>query len=118
MESIINNLRSKILKYRFDLFDEKLLQSQLFEFVLRNEGFVREFRLDNRSIVDFYHPELKIALEIKIQGSSMSIYRQVKRYCEFDSVNCLILVSAKAMSLPPLIDNKKSYVILLGKSWL
>jgi hypothetical protein len=118
MEKIINELRHKILKYRFDLYDEKQLQLQMFELVLKDLGFLREFRLDNKSIVDFYQPDIKLALEVKIQGSSMAIYRQIKRYCEFESVDGLVLVSAKAMSLPLLIESKPAYIILLGKSWL
>lgn len=114
----MNDIRNKILKYKYPLESEKELQELLFEFVLEKEGYLREYRLSSQDIVDFYQPELKIAIEVKIKGGSSEIYRQIQRYCRHESVKQVILVSSKAMGLPDEIEGKECSVLTLGKVWL
>lgn len=115
---LIKLIQNRVNSYRFDLYDEKILQQQLFDFVLKDLGFVREFRLDSKNIVDFYNQENKLAIEIKIQGSPAAIYRQIARYCEFQSVATICLITVKTMGLPSIVNEKPTTVISLGRSWL
>ena len=114
----MNEIKNNILKYKYSLSSEKELQKELFDFSLKKLGFIKEYRLSKRDIIDFYHPELKIGIEVKIKGSSSEIYRQVKEYCKYPEINQLLLVSNKAMGLPPEIEEKHVEVLLLGKIWL
>ena len=76
----------------------------------------REYRLDNKNIPDFFINGL--AIEVKIKGSKTSIYKQCKRYCEFDEVKALLLVTNRTMGFPKDINGKDCYFHSLGKSWL
>lgn len=114
----MKEIMAKILQYRYPLDSEKELQELMFKHVLEKEGYIREYRLSNEDIVDFYHPVLKIAIEVKIKGSSSNIYRQIKRYCLHSNVESLVLVSAKAMGIPSQIEGKPCGILLLGKTWL
>lgn len=99
--------------YRFSVYDEKILQEQIFNLILKKYNFKREYRLDSKSIIDFYEPINKIGIEIKVKGNVSDIYRQCKRYCENDLIKELILISAKTMNLPKEINGKKTSVILI-----
>lgn len=59
-----------------------------------------------------------IALEVKLRASKRAIYRQCERYCQYDQVNGLILVSATAMGFPEEIHGKSTWVASLGGGWL
>lgn len=105
-------------KYQWETRDEKLLQEELYNIFLKNLGFIREYRIDSKNIIDFFHPESGIALECKTQGTSMNIYRQLKRYAMFPGVTKILLVSSKPMALPDVIEGKPAAVYLLGRNWL
>lgn len=104
-------------KYQLNTYNEKELQEQLHDLILKKLGFEKEYRLDEKSIIDFYHPK-GIGIEVKVKGQYMSIYRQCKRYCKNNKIKYLILISAKTMGLPDIIEEKPAFVITLGKSWL
>jgi hypothetical protein len=114
MNRLIRTLESTRVS---NLIDEKLIQSEL-EDILSEFGFIREYVLSKESIVDFYNPTTKQAIEIKVKGSAMSIYRQVERYCMFECVDSIILLTAKTMNLPIEINGKPTFVVSLGKAWL
>lgn len=114
----ILTLLTTLQKYQWETRDEKLLQEELFKIFLKESGFIREYRIDSKNIIDFFHPESGIALECKTQGTSMNIYRQLKRYAQFPQVKEILLVSSKPMSLPALIEEKPTSVYLLGRNWL
>lgn len=59
-----------------------------------------------------------IALEVKLKAGKRAIYRQCERYCEYDAVKGLILVSATAMGFPREIHGKPTWVASLGGGWL
>ena len=102
---------------RFDLGNEKKLQHQIEE-KLKNAMIEhrREVSLSKESIIDFLVGD--IGIEIKIKGSAKAIYRQCERYCAFDEIKALVLLTNKIMRLPAQINNKNTYVINLGKAWL
>lgn len=114
----MEEIKKNILKYKYSLTSEKELQEELFNLSLKKLGFIKEYRLSKKHIIDFYNPELKIGIEVKIKGSSSEIYRQVKEYCKYPEISRLLLVSSKAMALPPQIEEKIVDVLLLGKTWL
>lgn len=59
-----------------------------------------------------------IAIEVKLKASKRAIYRQCERYCAYDQVKGLILVSATAMGFPEEIHGKSTWVASLGGGWL
>lgn len=102
---------------RFPLNAEKDLQSAIESWFRTNHvDHIREHRLDPKNILDFYING--IAIEVKIRGSSMEIYRQCARYCKFDQVKSMILVTNRSMGFPKEINGKPCYVLNLGKAWL
>lgn len=105
-------------KYRFNLSDEKLLQAELEEILLRNYGerMFREKRLDKKNIIDFLIDG--IGIEVKIGGSKKAIYQQCVRYCSFEEVKSLILVTNVAIGFPKEINKKDCFVLKLGQAWL
>ena len=114
ISSVIENLR----KYQWETKDEKLLQEELHKVFLKDFNYIKEYRLDNKNILDFFNEELGIVIECKTQGTSMQIYRQLKRYAEFPQVKAILLVSSKPMGLPAIIESKPAFIYLLGKNWL
>lgn len=100
-----------------NLMDEKTIQAEIF-IHLEPLGFEREYRLSKGSIVDFYRPLDGLAIEVKVKGSPMRIYEQLERYCKFDQVRSILLVTNKSMGLPEEINGKQAYVASLGEAWL
>jgi hypothetical protein len=78
--------------------------------------FNREHKLDLVNIPDFFIDGT--AIEVKIKGNAKQIYRQCERYCKFDDVKNLILVTNRSMGFPKEINDKPCYFINLGKAWL
>lgn len=104
-------------KYQFSLSFEKDLQGQI-DYVLRQNGFLfqKEYSFDKLSRIDFFGDG--IGIEVKIKGTAKNIYRQCERYCQFDSLDVLILVTNRSMGFPPTLCGKPCYVLNLGRSWL
>lgn len=117
-EFIIKSIHDKLKIYQWNLYDEKTLQEQLYDTILKDLGFVREYRLDSRSIIDFYNNDEKIGIEIKVKGQVTSIFRQCRRYCKYDDIKTLVLITPMAMNIPKEIENKKSFILRIGSSWL
>tara|TARA_B100000700_G_scaffold331722_1_gene467525 strand:- start:9728 stop:10069 length:342 start_codon:yes stop_codon:yes gene_type:complete len=108
MNQTINKVLSILDKYRFIYQSEKELQNHIEKKLKENNiKYSREYRLSDKDIVDFYIDN--IAFEVKIKGSTNSIYRQLKRYAEKDNVKAIVLITAKSMGLPKEIEGKKSY---------
>lgn len=102
---------------RFIVNDEKELQKSI-EDVFKVSGveYEREFRLDPKNRPDFFING--IAIEIKIKGNAKKIYKQCERYCQFDNVKSLLLITNRSMGFPQQINGKDCYIMNLGKSWL
>ena len=112
---IVKHVFNCINNLRLSVTNEKQTQSQVFQ-AIRHLGFIREYHLDNKSIPDFFYHG--IAIEIKVKGEKVAIYRQCQRYCEFDQVKALILITNKSMGFPEYINGKPCYFFHIGKSWL
>jgi hypothetical protein len=106
-----------VLQNRFPLEVEKETQAAI-EQKFKDNGieYSREHKLDQENIPDFFIDG--IAIEIKIKGNAKSIYKQCERYCQFQEVKSLILVTNRSMGFPKEINGKPCYFINLGKAWL
>lgn len=104
-------------RYRLPLSDEKRLQEEIEE-KLEEHGveFVREHRLSAADIPDFMVGSL--AIEVKIKGSKLSIYKQVERYAQHEEVKSLLLITNVATGFPPTVNGKPAYVFNLARAWL
>lgn len=114
---MITNLLAQLSKYKLSLNAEKILQKEIAE-VLRQFQPADEFRLDDNNIIDFYLPGTGIGIEVKIKGSRKEIYKQCLRYCEFDRIKILVLVTNRSLGFPKTINGKPCYVVNLGTAWL
>lgn len=104
---------------RFSLDNEKQVQKQVQELLKKNGiEHIREYKLDDKNIPDFFFINTGLCVEIKIKGGKKAIYRQLVRYSEFEQVEALILLTNKSMSLPLSINNKPTKIINMGMSWL
>jgi hypothetical protein len=102
---------------RFDVHDEKHTQEQIEKVFSDNKiSFHREYKLDAKNIPDFFIDG--IAIELKIKGEKKKIYRQCDRYCQFDQVKELILVTNRSMGFPQEINGNPCYVLNIGRAWL
>lgn len=116
IENIMNILKGK----RFPLQDEKVLQAHI-EYALRMSialpDIQRERILDAHSTIDFFLYD-SIGMEIKIKGQKRSIYKQCERYCGFEEIKQLILVTGMSMGFPAQLNGKDVYVFNLSTAWL
>ena len=78
--------------------------------------YSREHRLDRKNRVDFFANG--IAIEVKIQGSAKNIYDQCWRYAEFPTVEAVVLVTSKTVTLPDTLNGKPCRVVRTGEAWL
>ncbi len=113
MKRVIDILSS----HRFPLEKEKETQEAIEKaFVDNSIAYNREYHLDKNSIPDFFIDGT--AIEIKIKGNAKSIFKQCERYCSFEEVKSLVLVTNRSMGFPKEINGKPCYFINLGKAWL
>lgn len=112
MKEIIKILSGK----KFSLQYEKELQSEIYQALSEATHTLREYPLDSKNIIDFYCDG--IGIEVKIKGNRKTIYKQCLRYCAFDDIKALILVTNRAMGFPTSINSKPCAVVNLGISWL
>jgi hypothetical protein len=88
-------------------FASEVQLHDLVDQVLAGKGleFVRERQVDQKNRLDFWLPELAIAIEIKVDESMTPALRQVARYLELPGVEGVLLAStcAWARKVPPLV---------------
>ncbi len=113
----ITDILQLLKQQRFSLHNEKVLQTEM-ETFLRDNAYVfqREHHLSKDSIIDFMIGS--IGIEIKITGNPKSIFKQCLRYCEFEEVSAIILVTNKIIKLPATLNKKPAHVLNLGTAWL
>lgn len=75
-----------------------------------------EVALSKRDRIDFMAGA--VGIEAKISGSPISFVRQLLRYSDHDEVENLVLVSAKAVSMPAEIGGVLVVVVSVGMGWL
>jgi hypothetical protein len=105
---------------RFNLHDEKVLQDEMELCLLMYFGgpsVEREVVLDHKNRIDFLVSD-SLGIEVKIGGQKRAIYKQCERYCGFEKIKSLLLVTNRSMGFPEQINGKDCYVLNLGKAWL
>lgn len=82
--------------YDYSFLDEAELQDQIETVLKDNEVlYKREFRLDNRSRIDFYLPSEKVGIEVKVKSGAAVVSQQLARYAKTDKVDRLILITTR-----------------------
>jgi hypothetical protein len=89
-------LRKLIQSYDYVYHNETELQDQI-EIVLKDGNILysREHRLDDKSRIDFYLPDGKIGIEIKVKSGANVVSEQLARYAHSDQIKCLILITSR-----------------------
>jgi hypothetical protein len=82
--------------YRYPVSTERDLQHAV-ERVLQQHfvRYEREFVFDRDSRPDFYLPDFRAALELKVDGSTMEVTRQLYRYAGDERVDELVLMTSR-----------------------
>lgn len=121
LEVTLSEISALLSGQRLPLISERDLQDAI-ETLLNGRfgatAFQREKRLSETDIVDFWIIESGVAIEVKLKGGKLAIYRQCERYCAHDEVAGMALATAVPITLPPLINGKPATVIDLGRAWL
>lgn len=102
---------------RFSLESEKTTQAEIAKMLAANGiAHQREHGLSKGSIIDFMIDG--IGIEVKLRAAPKAIFQQLLRYCQFEEVNGIILITNKMIKLPATINKKPTHVINLGAAWL
>lgn len=115
-----NVLINLLSKKRLSLHNEKALQNEISKILSEefpNSTIEKEFHFDEKNIIDFRVDEY-LGIEVKIKSSARSLYNQCVRYCQFDDIKNLLLITNVAMGFPSEINNKGCYFLNLSKGWL
>ena len=120
-------LKLRLAETRIPLGNEKEAQAEISR-MLSGMAYLhfREFRLGQGDIPDFLIPfdteagkVADIVLEVKMNGArAADVHRQLQRYARYDRVGTIILLTNRAMGLPPQIEGKDAYYMSLGQAWL
>ena len=108
-----------IESHRYAFTTEAGLQAGI-EAVLEGRGmdYERERRLDEegRDRIDFYLPELRLGIEVKVGGSFAAVTRQLLRYASCEYVDVLMLVTSRSrhLAVPDRLGGKPVRVVFLA----
>lgn len=104
-----------LARYRFVAHDEHALYVGLEEALTKGGvAYEREKPLTTKgritSRLDFYLPEDRTAIEVKVQGSPGDILRQLERYQRDEAVDGLLLVTtvSRFTLIPDMIEGKRA----------
>ena len=98
---------------KLPLQSEAELQKAILKFLPEAQP---EYRLDPKSRIDFFVNG--IGIEVKIKGQARAIYKQCERYCGFDQIQALVIVTNRSMGFPKEMCGKPIFVFKLGTAWL
>ncbi len=113
------DLAALLRRGRFSLSTEAEAQADI-EGFLTGHGisFEREFRLTKEDRLDFL-VDGGIVIEVKMNRTSPAqIAAQVARYARHEKTEAVILVSNRALVLPPTIEGKPAFFVSMGRAWL
>jgi len=92
----MNQIAKIIQSYEFVYQNETELQEQI-ESVLKDNDipFEREYSLDKDSRIDFYLPESKTGIEVKVKSGAAVVSKQLHRYAKSNQIDNLMLVTTR-----------------------
>lgn len=120
-------VRAALAGQRLPFTNEKRTQLAIAD-ALTDAGltFAREVRLEGPGVwkgdveplgtIDFLIGSL--GLEVKLSGSAPAVHRQLAAYARSERIGSLMLVTARAFALPPLIGGKPCTIFFMGRAWL
>jgi hypothetical protein len=84
--------------YRYSVGSEDSFQRGVEEVLHRHRiPFLREHQLGREyGRIDFYLPDLRLGIELKIKGSPSQVLRQLHRYAQCPDVAALILLTSRS----------------------
>lgn len=95
-------MKLKILTLLFNLKNhesELELQNDV-EKRLKDLDYIREYRFDEKNIIDFYLKNEKVGIECKFRSQNkVRIFKQIERYLQFD-IKGLILITYTPIRIP------------------
>lgn len=105
----IARVAAAVCGYRFHFDNESGLQDAVAK-LLGDLGipFEREFDLSPHGRIDFYLPETRVGLEVKVKGSPSDVLSQIHGYVQHEQIDGLLLVTARMRlgRVPRLINGK------------
>jgi hypothetical protein len=108
----VNDVLNRLSGYRFATGDEVTFQLAV-ERALKREGlaYEREVRLSPQDRIDFLLAN-GVGLELKINGATAEVVRQLIRYAQNDRIEALILCTTRAshQSVPLDLGGKPVFV--------
>lgn len=105
----LDYLSSEIAQYNFNYSNEADLQNglrQVFETI--DSPFKSEYKLSDKDRIDFYWPDSKIGVEVKISHPLAALTRQVHRYLQHEEISGILIVSGRVRlnQIPQIISGK------------
>lgn len=104
---------------RFARGSEAALQNALMEHLARHlvadEVVIREVELSPEDRIDFLVVGARIGIEVKVDGATSALVRQLQRYAQHDCIAGLLVVSTRAhhRALPATLSGKPVVVASL-----
>jgi hypothetical protein len=97
-EQSLSSFVELLKTYRYSVGSEDSFQRSLEQVLLRHRiAFLREHQLGPEyGRIDFYLPDRKFGIELKVKGSPSQVLRQLHRYAQCPDIGALILMTARA----------------------
>ena len=118
-----DRIAQALLSHRLPLGDEIAAQRTV-ALVLADIGVTAEREVQvsgSRGRIDFYVPDLKLGIELKVKGSPSDVARQLQRYAQAPEIDTLMLVTGRAAlrsSLPATLAGKPLTVVCTWRGGL
>lgn len=113
IETLIKILQSARIPYSTEVEMQNAIEELLKE---KTIPYFREYSLSKRDRVDFMVGG--IAIECKVRGQPMAVYKQIERYTEHEEVEAVVVFTGRHMGLREHINGKPIYIISAGAAWL
>lgn len=121
MSKQLDSILEAISAYRYTYADEDALQGGLSD-ALTAAGIAheREVRLNARDRIDILAGAGAVGIEVKVEGQSSSVVRQLRRYAKHESVEEILLVTNRYRhedpdNVPREIDGKPVTVLNIAR---
>jgi hypothetical protein len=120
-KSWLETLVAELKKYNFNYTNEDDLQRGILEvFMTLKKPLKREYRISDKDRIDFYWPEHRVGVEVKIDHALSALTRQVHRYVQHEDIQGILVVTGKVRlnAIPAVINKKPVYLHSLATSLL